>query len=181
MLRVRNYRKFIRFQERHPDLLEIEGWYETTMDSKEYKSYVSSGSNLAFGRWLIREKSWLPDEVAKFLSNGISQKIKISCRFNDFLRMAESNHYTACTAPQSAGWYGPVRLCENPNYMIIHVPDASGKFLGRIIAKLLPERQISFCEKSYGKIELSGIRKLFSDLNFSISNDFPDKDIWKRD
>lgn len=66
-------------------------------------------------------------------------RFKLSCRYNDFVRMGESNHFDSCVAEGNSmrdtkyNWFRFSDAC------IVYVPDASGKMLARTVVLLMKD------------------------------------------
>jgi len=87
------------------------------------------------GRFLINELDMNPDEVATVLEGYIQGSFRLSCRFNDLVRIQDTPHYGTCLK----NWRGveTVRYLADPDMVVIFVPDSSGKMQARVLARAL--------------------------------------------
>lgn len=136
--RLKQYRSHVKLLNRNGDLLSMEGWYKVYSDNPYYVRYLKSGSKLSFSRWLSKSER-LQDIAVSQISKRVTAEnldLKISCRFNDLLRLADTPHFKSCLHPDKIGRdYLPLIL-RDPTAAIIYTPDRSGKFLGRAIFTL---------------------------------------------
>lgn len=136
--RLKQYRSHVKLLNRNGDLLSMEGWYKVYSDNPYYVRYLKSGSKLSFSRWLSKSER-LQDIAVSQISKRVTAEnldLKISCRFNDLLRLADTPHFKSCLDPNKIGRdYLPLIL-RDPTAAIIYTPDKAGKFLGRAIFTL---------------------------------------------
>jgi hypothetical protein len=128
---------------RHKKLLEIEGWYEAPFQRdlvpadllNAYDLWAAEGGRTKFTRWLLR-RGRIDDKRASELGKVLKPiNFKLSCRHNDLLRLAETEHYRSCFA----SWRGAqqLRYLADPDIAIVFVPDKAGKFLWRALVRLV--------------------------------------------
>lgn len=140
--RLKQYRSHVKLLNRNGDLLSMEGWYKVYSDNPYYVRYLKSGSKLSFSRWLSKSER-LQDIAVSQISKRVTAEnldLKISCRFNDLLRLADTPHFKSCLDPNKIGRdYLPLIL-RDPTAAIIYTPDKAGKFLGRAMFTLRMNR-----------------------------------------
>lgn len=143
-VRLKQYHSHVKLIARNSDLLNMEGWYKVYSDNPYYVRYLKSGSSLSFSRWLLKSER-LHDIAVSQISKRVAAEnldVKISCRFNDLLRLADSPHYKSCLDPNKIGRdYLPLIL-RDPTAAIIYTPDRAGKFLGRAIFTLRASKTV---------------------------------------
>jgi hypothetical protein len=97
---------------------------------------------------------------------------KVSCRFRDILRCADTKHFTSCFRQWGMHNTQPSRRCVDPTWVIIFVLDGQGQMMGRTFAQYeqsltpggLPQLRV---DKIYGnKLEFEDIKIM---LKHSIS------------
>lgn len=132
----------INLRPRNVVLREIEGWYTATPQiPKEYLSlhheYLRSGSTLKFTRWLTLNATLSHKQISAYGTLVKPVDFKISCSYNDLLRLDDTKHYHSCLSDIS--FYGPQRLryLEDPDICVCYVPDAAGKFEWRVLLRLV--------------------------------------------
>jgi hypothetical protein len=159
---------------RNDDLLSMEGWYKVTSEQSDYLRYLRSESKLSFSRWLLKTERLREVEISKIVKQVTSENtsIKISCRFNDLLRAADSPHFNSCLAPNKMGSSTTIYLLKDPTIAIAYTPDNGGFFLGRAIFSLKNNHiQIFRC---YGTFTHSMLTRFFM-KNFAYAvHSFPD-------
>lgn len=144
--RLRSYQKYSRVRAtlvtRSADLLSMEGWYQVTSENPYFLRYLNAESKLSFSRWLLKSEGLHAIAVSKIVKQVASENtsIKVSCRFNDLLRAADSPHYRSCMAPNNVGDGVPIILIKDPTAAIAYTPDNGGFFLGRAIFTLRSKR-----------------------------------------
>jgi len=145
---------------RHKELIKLEGWYKVIFSIEDVilpehiQSYKNSGSSMKITRWLLRKgiiNKAQASEYGKQLNNKID--FKLSCRYNDLLRLAETKHYKSCFS----GNLGKQQLhfLSDPDVALLYVPDKSGKYLWRRLVRLMmedkpPYNYCLFVYKAYG-------------------------------
>jgi len=130
---------------RHSELLAVEGWYSVHVGDDAIpaflllalEEYRKSKSKVKLTRWLLR-KGKIDLHEAAYLGTVLSNSkidFKISCRHNDFLRMADTKHYTTCFKD----WRGAqqLRYLTDPDLALVYVPDNAGKFKWRALLRLV--------------------------------------------
>ena len=166
--------KKVDLRPRHSILQAMEKWYQANPTTpKEYqhliKLYEESGSRLSLTRWAIRNL-YLDEASASKLGNFLAGKFsfKISCRFNDLLRLSDTPHFGSCFAYDSKVFRGTqmFKYVADPDVAVVYVPDKSGKFLWRALIRLCVSKDNSnkvclVLYRSYGNAdELSIFREL---------------------
>jgi hypothetical protein len=124
-----------------PALLAIEGWYEvaSTLSGQTvelYERYLQSGSTLKFTRWLARNGS-SPAEVSAIGKQLKPVSVKVSCRHNDLVRLADTGHYKSCMAGDMG--VQQIHYLADPDIAVVFLPDAAGKFMWRSLLRLVME------------------------------------------
>lgn len=139
-------------------LQELEGWYEyDQLPPEDHPIYqrlcLDWGSQVVkealktklvgkirLGRYLAK-LGISSDEASKFICLIGKGRFKISCRYNDFLRVAETKHYASCME----GWRGLqlLRDLADPDMVCVYEPDKSGKMKCRMFARLLAVKSVS--------------------------------------
>lgn len=159
--RLRLYRAHPKIVKRCDELLGMEGWYKVESEHPYYLRYLNSGSKLSFSRWLLKTEGLDQVRVSRLVKQITSEttSIKISCRFNDLLRAADSPHFTSCLAPGKLGSRVPPTLLEDPTAALIYTPDNGGFFLGRAIFMLRSNRIRIF--RCYGTFTHTMLTRFF--------------------
>ena len=136
--RLKEYRSHVKLVTRNTELLSMEGWYQVYSDNPYYVRYLKSGSELSFSRWLLKSEGLQNIAVSQISKRVTAENldVKISCRFNDLLRLADTPHYKTCLDPNKIGRDILPSILRDPTAAIIYTPDKSGKFLGRAIFTL---------------------------------------------
>jgi len=90
---------------------------------------------IRLGRFMSTDLGFDNDRVSDFLNSVRVAKFRLSCRYNDLLRVAETPHYKTCMS----NWRGIqlLRDLADQDMCIIFEPDASGKMRCRMFARLL--------------------------------------------
>jgi hypothetical protein len=131
-------------------------------------AYSDDATCEKFTRWCARNKVLTQPQIAMLGKLLEPVSFKVSCRHNDLLRLADTNHYKSCFS----GWRGKqqLRYLADPDIGVVFVPDASGKFLWRSLCRLVRynEGHALVLHKRYGNTNelavynrLNSIAKLF--------------------
>jgi len=90
---------------------------------------------IRLGRALIDREHFYPSDVSRFISTLRASEFRLSCRFSDLLRVAETPHYKTCMTD----WRGTqlLRNLADRDVAVIFEPDASGKMRSRAFVRLL--------------------------------------------
>jgi len=150
-------------------LRELEGWYEIGKPMPLYLEYASAQSKLKFSRWLKDKKHFPDSEISKIVKQHEEQsnkKIKLSCRFNDIMRMSETRHFNSCAKARDFGCRTPGRICRDPRAAIIFLPDKSGKFFGRAVFRLMEDDTVQLM-RCYN-LNSNDLKELFRRLGFAV-------------
>jgi hypothetical protein len=166
--------KKVDLRPRHSILQAMENWYHASpVIPKEYEilieKYKESKSRLSLTRWAIRNM-YLDEagasRLGSFLSGSFS--FKLSCRFNDLLRLSDTPHFKSCFDYDSEFFRGAqmFKYSADPDIAVVYVPDKSGKFLWRALIRICvikdnPDKLCLVLYRSYGNAdELSIFREL---------------------
>lgn len=167
--RLKEYKSRSRLVPRNRELLELERWYTLSSNDPEFLRYQKSGSKLSFSRWLLKARGLDTNEVARLCKKVAESEIqvKVSCRFNDIFRMADTPHFKSCCAPGLLGDRTPSKIAQDPTAAIIYTPDKAGKFKGRAIFTLRSgEIKILRC---YGVFKFDLLKPFFESLGFRVN------------
>jgi hypothetical protein len=122
---------------RLPELRALEGWYELPRTKSFLEiQYELTESKLKFSRWLLSKgysEAFVAAECRRIAEQ--KQKVKLSCRFNDILRLSSTPHFRSCLRATRCGRtvVAPARICGDPRSCLLYVPDEAGHFKGRAI------------------------------------------------
>lgn len=133
-------------------LRKIEGWYDYTQVNTEdflYKQLVKRFGEektvsitreklvegIRLGKFMIEKMSCNPDRTAQFIESIRTSRFKLSCNFNDFLRVTETDHYKTCMSNFRGSQL--LRDLADPDMCVIYEPDKAGKMRCRMFARLL--------------------------------------------
>ena len=156
---------------RHKVLQSISGWYNTDVDydvlpswaRRLYSDYVDSGSSLKFTRWLLKNEYCTETDTSRIGTLLQPVSFKISCKYNDLLRLADTKHYKSCFS----GWRGAqqLRYLADPDIAVIYVPDKSGKFVWRALLRLVVNIDNKYCLLRYRDYGNSNTKLIDSVIN----------------
>lgn len=76
-------------------------------------------------------------------------KIKLSCKWNDIMRAADSKHFRSCFQPGKIYRTQPVKRLSYPSWAVIYLPDRAGNILARTYCHILTG-EINEDEKNAG-------------------------------
>jgi len=145
----------VKFKQRVKQLRVFEGWYPITYFNRKHPVYMNirlmkefgneslSDKNIVrkyykgmrLGKYLINKLGQDSDMVADFMAYIQTESIKLSCRYNDILRVADTPHYRTCMG----SWRG-IQLLRNladPDMCVIYLPDKAGNMRCRCFGRLL--------------------------------------------
>ena len=146
----------VHIEKRVDKLRDLEGWYDyacindedsqiseilkrlreelgETIEKEILETHLIRGTRI--GRFLISQMEIKPDLSARFVESIQRGRFFLSCRFNDFLRIAETKHYRTCMT----NWRGlqMIRDLADSDLCVIFEPDRAGKMKCRCKARLL--------------------------------------------
>jgi hypothetical protein len=162
-------RKF-KFVPRNSELRKLEGYYNLASDNpllNEYERYKKSGGKIAFSKWLINYKGVTdPSKICKKIAEE-SHRVKLTCQYNDILRMSDTRSFKACTQPGQMGAKTVKIACEHPDFGMLVVAGPSGHFNGRIGFTLKDKKVQLF--RAYGVVSIEAAENLFKQLGYEVS------------
>lgn len=124
---------------RHKELLKLEGWYDvhpqyTFQHQLVYNKYRESGSTLKFTRWALRN-NLISEQEATDIGKFKPRAFKLSCKYNDLLRLADTPHYGSCYSGNNG--LQQIQYLADPDIAVLYIPDAAGKFMWRALVRLV--------------------------------------------
>lgn len=168
--RLKTYGYHLKLRPRCKELRNIEGYHVLSSNNKLYTEFQRVESKLSFSRWLLKAKHLLPDEVSRVCKevSESSTVVKLSCRYNDILRMADTKHFRSCVAPGQLGAGCPRRILLDERAALIYHRDKAGKFQGRCVFRLMEDGTVQVL-RCYGTVQFDAVQRLLLSLGFAVS------------
>lgn len=133
-------------------LRDLEGWYEYCQTpifdhpisvkvreilKDDYESAVFSQMycGMKLSKFLVRKAKMESDEVSIFVNMCKKGEFKLSCSYNDILRVADTHHYDSCMKH----WRGTqlLRDLADPDMAVVFILDVAGKMQCRMFVRVL--------------------------------------------
>lgn len=131
---------------RHPKLRSLEGWYNASplLSRRFHQLYnqflelkIQNKTQLKFTKWLNRNSNLNIADIQEVGINIKKTKFKISCDYNDILRVIESPHYKTCFNENIDKAKQLLKYLSDPDIAVIYVPDTAGHMKWRAFVRLI--------------------------------------------
>lgn len=164
-----------RFIPRTKQLQALQGQYTCRVETdhtRGYKAYVASGGSMSFSRWLVKSCG-IPDPSAICKSASESaQQFRLTCKYNDILRMSDTRCYDACTSPGRIGAQAVQWAVRCPEFAMLVVDAPSGHFKGRI--GFILHNDVVQLFRAYGTMSVELAREFFTQKNIPVQEKHDD-------
>lgn len=97
-------------------------------------------------RFSVRIPKLLAIEGKYHTSTG--KEIRLSCRWKDFLRAANSKHFSSCFKKSGSYSIQPLKRLYNPTWAVVFMPDRAGNIQCRVFVEYVNEKLM--VSKIYG-------------------------------